>query len=146
MYYQRYELQLRVNLFFSASILAGAFSGVSRPSGIRTLRSDSKQLLAYAIAHMAGIAGYGGWRWIFILEGIFTCVVAFIAFWVIPDWPELARFLTMEERELLVHRLAVDAADAKMNRWDKKAAKRVFSDPKIYLGWTRAIPVLPVCV
>jgi hypothetical protein len=29
MYYKRYELQLRVNLFFSASILAGAFSGVS---------------------------------------------------------------------------------------------------------------------
>jgi hypothetical protein len=96
--------------------------------------SDSDQLLAYAIAHMSGIAGYGGWRWIFILEGLFTCVVAFISFWIIPDWPESARFLTIEERELLIHRLAVDAADAKMSRWDKKAAKRVFSDPKIYLG------------
>jgi MFS family permease len=96
--------------------------------------SDNEQLLAYAIAHMSGIAGYGGWRWIFILEGLFTCVVAFISFWLIPDWPESARFLTMEERELLIHRLAVDAADAKMSRWDKKAAKRVFSDPKIYLG------------
>ena len=31
MYYKRYELQLRVNLFFSASILAGAFSGVGWP-------------------------------------------------------------------------------------------------------------------
>jgi hypothetical protein len=31
MYYNRYELQLRVNLFFSAGILAGAFSGVGYP-------------------------------------------------------------------------------------------------------------------
>ena len=134
MYYQRYELQLRVNLFFSASILAGAFSGVSWRYLMLGFISDNEQLLAYAIAHMSGIAGYGGWRWIFILEGLFPCVVAFISFWLIPDWPESARFLTMEERELLIHRLAVDAADAKMSRWDKKAAKRVFSDPKIYLG------------
>jgi len=57
MFYKRHELQWRINLFFSASILAGAFSG----------------LLAYAIAHMAGIAGYEGWRWIFIL-GRFSLV------------------------------------------------------------------------
>lgn len=31
MYYKRHELQLRVSVFFSASILAGAFSGVSTP-------------------------------------------------------------------------------------------------------------------
>ena len=51
MWYKRYELQWRFNLFFSGSILAGAFGG----------------LLAYGIANMAGIAGYGGWRWIFIM-------------------------------------------------------------------------------
>ena len=53
MYYKRHELQVRINVFYIASILAGAFSG----------------LLAYAIAHMSGVAGYSGWRWIFILEG-----------------------------------------------------------------------------
>jgi hypothetical protein len=46
MYYKRYELQWRMSLFFSASILAGAFSG----------------LLAFAIANMAGVGGYGAWR------------------------------------------------------------------------------------
>lgn len=47
MYYKRYELQWRFNIFFTGSILAGSFSG----------------LLAYAIAHMDGTAGYSGWRW-----------------------------------------------------------------------------------
>jgi len=51
MYYKRYELQWRLNLFFCGSILAGAFSG----------------LLAYAIANLDGLGGYGGWRWIFIM-------------------------------------------------------------------------------
>ena len=118
MYYKRYELQLRVNLFFSASILAGAFGG----------------LLAYAIAHMDGVAGYSGWRWIFIIEGLVTCVVAFASYWIIPDWPETAKFLSTTEREVLLHRIAVDTASARMDRWDSKTSKRIFSDPKIYLG------------
>lgn len=52
-YYCRLELQVRMNVFFCASITAGAVSG----------------LLAYGIAHMDGVANYAGWRWIFILEG-----------------------------------------------------------------------------
>lgn len=47
MYYTRFELQWRLSLFFSASILAGAISG----------------LLAYAIANMGGVGGYEAWRW-----------------------------------------------------------------------------------
>ena len=47
MYYKRYELQWRFNIYFTGSILAGSFSG----------------LLAYAIAHMDGVQGYAGWRW-----------------------------------------------------------------------------------
>lgn len=119
MYYRRHELQMRFNLFFSASIIAGAFSG----------------LLAYAIAHMDGIAGYGGWRWIFILEGIATVVIAVASYWLIPDWPETAKFLKEDERELLIRRLALDKAGATMDHWNKKTAKRVFSDPKIYLRY-----------
>lgn len=118
MFYKRHELQWRFNLFFSASIIAGAFSG----------------LLAYAIAHMDGIAGYAGWRWIFILEGLATVVVASFSFWIIPDWPQTAKFLKPEERELLLQRLALDTEDANMDHWNKKTAKRVFGDVKIYLG------------
>jgi len=47
MYYTRYELQWRMSLFFSASILAGAFSG----------------LLAFAIAKMSDVGGLESWRW-----------------------------------------------------------------------------------
>lgn len=51
MFYKRYELQWRLNLFFCGAILAGGFSG----------------LLAYALAKLDGLGGYSGWRWIFIM-------------------------------------------------------------------------------
>lgn len=118
MYYKRHELQWRVNLFFSASIIAGAFSG----------------LLAYAIAHMDGVAGYRGWRWIFIIEGAATVIIAALAYFVIPDWPQTAKFLKENDRNLLIRRLALDVEEARMDHWDKTTARRVFGDIKIYLG------------
>ncbi|KIX07473.1 uncharacterized protein Z518_02126 [Rhinocladiella mackenziei CBS 650.93] len=118
MYYKRHELQWRVNLFYASSIIAGAFSG----------------LLAYAIAHMDGVSGYGGWRWIFILEGACTVLIAVFGYFITPDWPQTAKFLKLEERELLLRRLAMDTPDSAMNHWDRSAAKRIFGDLKIWLG------------
>lgn len=84
---------------------------------------------------MDGIRGYSGWRWIFILEGLVTVVVAVIAKFLIVDWPETSRFLNNEERALLLYRLSEDRGDARMDRLDRPALKRVFGDLKIYLGY-----------
>jgi MFS family permease len=89
MWYCRHEIQFRQALFFSAASIAGAFSG----------------LLAFGISKMDGVGGYEGWRWIFILEGIVTVLVAVLAFFVLHDFPETATFLTEEERAFVVFRL-----------------------------------------
>ncbi|TVY39110.1 putative transporter [Lachnellula subtilissima] len=118
MYYERYQLQWRLTVFFSASIIAGGLGG----------------LLAYGIANMGGIAGYEAWRWIFIIEGLATAVIGSISkFWIV-DWPETAKFLTNKERALLVQRLSLDSGSAQVDRLDKRAARRVFLDWKIYCG------------
>uniref|UniRef100_A0A8H7K1Y2 Major facilitator superfamily (MFS) profile domain-containing protein n=1 Tax=Bionectria ochroleuca TaxID=29856 RepID=A0A8H7K1Y2_BIOOC len=92
-WYCRWEYQTRVAIFFSAASLAGSFSG----------------LLAFGIQHMEGIAGLGGWRWIFILEGILTVLIGVIIPWALPDSPETASFLTQDEKTILIHRLRQDA-------------------------------------
>ncbi|KAI0974250.1 major facilitator superfamily domain-containing protein [Xylaria arbuscula] len=89
MWYCRREIQLRQAMFFSAASIAGAFSG----------------LLAYAIAKLDGVGGLEGWRWIFILEGIATVVIALAAFFLLYDFPETATFLTEEERAFVIFRL-----------------------------------------
>lgn len=69
-----------------------------------------------------------------IIEGIFTVLMGFVTkFWV-TDWPETAKFLTEDERALLIARLSADTGGAVMNRLDKRAARRIFTDPKMYLG------------
>jgi MFS family permease len=89
MWYCRHEIQFRQALFFSAASIAGAFSG----------------LLAFAISKMDGTAGLEGWRWIFILEGIVTVLVAFSAYFLIHDFPDTASFLTEDEKAFVIHRL-----------------------------------------
>ncbi|KAL2378146.1 hypothetical protein RJZ90_006226 [Blastomyces dermatitidis] len=83
---------------------------------------------------MDGICGYSGWRWIFILEGAVTVVAAAVSKFFIPDWPETAKFLTEDERKILIHRLATESENSRMDRLDKPAMKRAFTDVKIYLG------------
>ncbi|KIV95820.1 hypothetical protein PV10_03426 [Exophiala mesophila] len=70
-FYRRHELQLRVCIFFGFSALAGAFSG----------------LLAAAIVNLHGVGGMEGWRWIFLLEGLFTVVFGIVALFLIPNNP-----------------------------------------------------------
>ncbi|KAI0692599.1 MFS general substrate transporter [Cerioporus squamosus] len=92
MWYPRQMLQTRMGLFWGGATLAGAFSG----------------LLAFVISFMAGTAGLEGWSWIFIIEGMATVVVGIVAFFVLVDFPDTARFLTPEERAFVVHRKKYD--------------------------------------
>lgn len=100
MWYKRHEAQKRYTFFFASTTLAGAFGG----------------LLASAIGKMDGMRGYHGWRWIFILEGALTCVVAIIWFWLIPTFVEDAKWLTEAEREYVKARLREDQGKAALER------------------------------
>lgn len=44
----------RYAVFYCIGCVASAFGGI----------------LAFGLIQMEGVAGYGGWRWIFIIEGI----------------------------------------------------------------------------
>lgn len=85
---------------------------------------------------MAGLGGYNGWRWIFIIEGLATIVVSVVGFFTIADWPESARFLSGDEKALVASRIAADNAGgtARMDTLDRPALKRIFKDWKIWCG------------
>ncbi|KAF2730160.1 MFS nicotinic acid transporter-like protein Tna1 [Polyplosphaeria fusca] len=92
MWYKRSERQYRISLFFSCASLAGAFGGI----------------LAWGIAHMRHVGGYNGWRWIFILEGLLTIVVALIAYFFISNYPVSVSWLSDDERSYINARLKAD--------------------------------------
>lgn len=53
-WYKRYEVGKRYATFYLIGCLASAFGGI----------------LAFGLMQMEGVGGYGGWRWIFIIEGL----------------------------------------------------------------------------
>lgn len=57
---------------------------------------------------MDGIGGKPAWSWIFILEGLLTVIAGILSFWIIQDFPDTAKFLTEEERTVVIRRLQQD--------------------------------------
>ncbi|KAI0775937.1 major facilitator superfamily domain-containing protein [Trametes elegans] len=89
--YERHELQQRVGIFYASASLSGAFGG----------------LLSTAIIKMDGIAGLAGWRWIFILEGIATVLIALTSALFLPADIQSANFFSEEERAFATQRLRI---------------------------------------
>lgn len=84
---------------------------------------------------MDGVGGYLGWRWIFILEGGFTCLVSFAFFFLLPNFPEEAAWLREDERAFVKARLQLDQGSSAAERPIKIGdVKNVFKDLKIIVG------------
>jgi len=117
-FYTKRELALRIGYLFVSAALAGACGG----------------LLAYGIGHMDGVANYRGWRWIMILEGIPTFVLGIATWFVLPDTPESAYFLTAEEKAFAAARLKRQTGyteKAAEFHWDD--VKKCFKDWKVWV-------------
>lgn len=81
---------------------------------------------------MDGDGGLAGWRWIFIIEGLFTVLVGIFAFWGMIGLPEDAKFLTEEERKQVLLRLEVDR-ECQNTHYSPEFVKQGFKDWKSYL-------------
>ena len=91
---------------------------------------------------MNGIQGLQGWRWLFILEGIPSCICAALCFFFFPDFPETASWLSDAERQLATERIKGVAAlgHAKIT-WAE--AKETLLDWRIYLHYIAYIGMSP---
>ncbi|KAI8143455.1 major facilitator superfamily domain-containing protein [Fennellomyces sp. T-0311] len=67
-WYKTNELATRLAFFWGIQSVASAFSG----------------LISFGIFRLRGVAGLEGWKWLFLIDGIFTHVVAFVAFVYLP--------------------------------------------------------------
>lgn len=92
-WYKTHELARRYCLYYTATAISGAFSG----------------LLAGVITeHLDGAQGLDAWRWLLLIEGIGSSSAALLAWAVLPDWPSTTWWLSKEERMVAVRRLQLD--------------------------------------
>jgi MFS transporter, ACS family, tartrate transporter len=57
---------------------------------------------------LLGVSGHGlnGWQWMLILEGIPSLICGVVTLWLLPDGPAKANWLSVEEKQILLSRLA----------------------------------------
>ncbi|KAF4781230.1 major facilitator superfamily transporter [Colletotrichum scovillei] len=92
-FYTRKEVASRIALLYCAQILATGLSSL---------------IAAGIFAGMDGLNGIAGWRWLFIVEGAATGLVALFGFWLLPNTPLTTRWLNDRERELAHSRMEKD--------------------------------------
>ncbi|TVY86300.1 putative transporter [Lachnellula willkommii] len=118
-WYKRSEFGIRAAIFFSAAAVSGSFGG----------------LLAAAIVNMDGLGGRPGWAWIFILEGIATVLFGVASVWFVHDFPDLATFLSEQDRARVIRRLKLDQqSSAEHEEFKMKYVWMAIKDYKMWLG------------
>jgi MFS family permease len=61
------------------------------------------------ILGLDGVLGLRGWMWLFVLEALPTLILAFVLLRTLTDRPSEATWLSTEEREWLVQRMAAES-------------------------------------
>ncbi|EYE93017.1 MFS general substrate transporter [Aspergillus ruber CBS 135680] len=85
MVYRREEQAKRVSYLMSCAAISGAVGG----------------LLAYGLLQMDGIGGKAGWRWVYIIEGLFSALCAILIWFGLPNDPANAYFLNDEDKWMM---------------------------------------------
>ncbi|KAJ0417264.1 major facilitator superfamily domain-containing protein [Aspergillus carlsbadensis] len=120
-WYTKSELALRMSIFYSGSLLSGAFGNL---------------IAAGILDGMAGARGLSPWQWLYIIEGAITVFVGLVVCVLLPDFPENWRRLPEEMRHVAIKRLAVEArqtdVDAGTGMSQMTGLKLAFKDPKTY--------------
>ncbi|KAL1993671.1 hypothetical protein VTN49DRAFT_2340 [Thermomyces lanuginosus] len=123
-FYRRGELARRLAIFYAASNIANAFSG----------------LLAFGVFQIENTS-LPGWRYLFLIEGAFTVVFAIFAFFYLPKNPQEARFLNEEEKRLAFHRIQVDSSSIVNEKFNLRDALQILKRPTTY-----AFLIIEICL
>ncbi|RMY83921.1 hypothetical protein D0862_11563 [Hortaea werneckii] len=122
-WYRTEERSIRVALILASATLAGAFGGA----------------IAYGVGHMNGTSGLSAWRWLFILEGLPSCLSSIAVYFILPDYPETSGWLSPEKKELATERLRLEGSKGhgRMSWADAKATLmdwRLYAHYAVYFG------------
>jgi len=115
-WYTKDELGLRVAHWFGFAAVSGAFGG----------------LVAFGIQHAH--ASVANWRLLFIIEGIPSALMGFVALAFLPDRPDMTKFLNEDERKIAVARMNRGVSGDKGLVVNRSQISAAFTDWRVYAG------------
>ncbi|KAK9415961.1 hypothetical protein SUNI508_09921 [Seiridium unicorne] len=131
-WYKKSELGKRTAIFACAAYVGTMISGY---------------LQSAALATLDGRHGIAGWRWVFIIDGIITAVIAIYGFIFFPDTPydTKAFYLTAAEKARCLERIVEDGRQELVNHfsWDmfRRAAKtwQLYVLTVLFMFWNTTV-------
>src|SRR6185503_2079865 len=73
--------------------------------------------LSSIILQLDGVSGLDGWRWLFLIEGSPTCLLALAVLKFLPDGPAQASWLSGDEKAMIATRLAAEDIPVQRDVW-----------------------------
>lgn len=114
-FYRRGELARRLALFYAASNIANAFSG----------------LLSFGVFQIKD-SSFESWRYLFIIEGVASVLFSLFAYWYLPKSAGEASFLGEQEKELAYYRIQVDSSSVVGEEFKLREALQIFRYPSTF--------------
>lgn len=99
------------SLFMTAISLAGVTGG---------------PLAGWIMTHFAGVNGWSGWQWLFLLEGLPAVFLGLVVFFFLDDRPAVAGWLSESEKRAIEADIAAHESVAPAQH----SLMRAFSDPR----------------
>ncbi|KAK0367962.1 hypothetical protein CLIM01_14679 [Colletotrichum limetticola] len=117
-FYTRKELATRISILYTGQVVSTGCSGLIAAATFTTLDQ---------------VKGIAGWKWLFIIEGSVTALIAVFGFFLLPDDPSVTRWLTEDERQLAVERIRRDTVGRQERGSTMDGLKQALKDPKTWL-------------
>jgi ACS family tartrate transporter-like MFS transporter len=103
--------------------------------------------ISASLLQMEGYLGFHGWQWMFVIEAVPAVLLGIACFFVLPNGPADARWLTDAQRSWLTERLTTDGYSPKkavghLSLWQVFSNKYVLAASLIYAGASGSSQVL----
>ncbi|RMZ85216.1 hypothetical protein DV738_g460, partial [Chaetothyriales sp. CBS 135597] len=123
MFYRPDEHALRHGIWYGGASIAYIFGGI----------------LSYGISFIN--SSISTWKILFLLFGAITLAWGIAMYWLLPDNPQTARFLTPEERKQAFARVQGLRHSADSRKWNQAQFNEAMIDPRTWLLFLLAITV-----
>jgi D-galactonate transporter len=88
-------------------------------------------LSGWIMNDLAGSNGWAGWQWMFLLEGLPAVFLGLLVWFILPDRPRDAKWLSVREKDVIENTLQQDRRDLGPARHG--SLKEALRDPIIYI-------------
>jgi predicted MFS family arabinose efflux permease len=115
-FYRRDELGFRIAIFLGSALLAAAFSG----------------LISFGVFQI--VSSIPGWKYLMLIEGGLTVIVAVVAYLWLPARPATAWFLNDRQKAAALARSLRDSSSQVDTKFSLKACFQTWKEPK-FAAW-----------